>query len=84
MESLLPALVAVAAITLTYFLCIRPMRRGQCGMMPQHQGGDTDAQRDEEIARLRAEVDELRQSQEPSQPGRGEVRDAAAEPRARH
>jgi hypothetical protein len=29
-EWLLPAGTAVAALTLTYFFCVRPMRRGQC------------------------------------------------------
>lgn len=83
MESLFPALVAVAAITLTYFLCIRPMRRGRCGMMPQHQAGDSGEQRDAEIARLRAEVDELRRSQESSQAPDGEAQDGAGQSRAR-
>lgn len=65
MESVLPALIAVAAITLTYFMCIRPMRRGQCGMMPQKHVGGVDSEREAEIARLRAEVAELRRSPEP-------------------
>lgn len=58
MDWLLPAGVAAAAIGLTYVFCIRPMRRGHCAMMPA-----TDAEESEratEIARLRAEVAELR------------------------
>jgi len=69
MESLFPALIAVAAIGLMYFVCIRPMRRGQCGMMPQQPTGGSDAERDAEVARLRAEIAELRQAQESSLPG---------------
>ena len=64
MEELFPALVAVAAITLTYFACIRPMRRGQCGMTPGQHAGKADSERDAEIARLRAEVADLHRGQE--------------------
>lgn len=66
MEAVFPALVAVAAITLTYFTCIRPMRRGQCGMTPGQPAGAADSERDTEIARLRAEVADLHRSQEES------------------
>ena len=31
-ELWLPATVAAAAVTFTYFFCVRPMRRGQCAM----------------------------------------------------
>jgi hypothetical protein len=61
MTSLLFAIaVFAAAATLTYFFCIRPMRRGQCGM-----AGTTDAdhQRRQELESLRQEIDELRQRQ---------------------
>lgn len=66
MESLLPVVVAVAALGLMYLMCIRPMRRGHCGMMPQQHASDIDTQREDEIVRLRAEIAELRQSQEAS------------------
>lgn len=61
-----PALVAVAAITLTYFTCIRPMRRGHCGMTPGQHAGVVDSEREAEIARLRAEVADLYRSQDQS------------------
>lgn len=67
MESLLPALVAVAAIGLTYVVCIRPMRRSRCAAMPQQHSEAADAERAAEIDRLRAEVAELRRDQD-SQP----------------
>ncbi len=67
MESLFPALVAAAAIGLTYFVCIRPMRRGHCAVMPQQHSDGADAERAAEIERLRAEVTELRRDQD-SQP----------------
>lgn len=56
-ELALPILVALAALTLTYFFCLRPMRRGHCAATPQ--AGES-AEREAEIARLRAEVAALR------------------------
>ena len=41
-ELWLPAGVAVAAIALTYLFCIRPMRRGHCGMMPSSGENELD------------------------------------------
>lgn len=64
MESLFPALVAAAAIGLTYFMCIRPMRRGHCAMMPQQYSDAADAEHAAEIDRLRAEVAGLRRDQD--------------------
>ena len=59
MELLLPGGVAVASIGLTYVMCIRPMRRGHCAMMPEH--GESGSNADEaEIAALRAEIAGLR------------------------
>lgn len=77
MESLLPALVAVAAIGLMYFVCIRPMRRGQCGMMPQQHANEARAEREDEIARLRAEIAELRRTQESAWADGGATNDPA-------
>ena len=54
MDVLFAAGVLVAAVLASYFLCVRPMRRGRCAMRPQV--GD----RDEEVRRLREEVDRLR------------------------
>lgn len=67
MESLFPALVAAAAMGLTYFVCIRPIRRQHCAVMPQQHIEAADAERAAEIDRLRAEVAELRRDQD-SQP----------------
>ncbi len=77
MESVLPALIAVTAITLTYFMCIRPMRRGQCGTMPPKHAGGVNSEREAEIARLRAEVAELRRSPESPLRASGAATDAA-------
>lgn len=60
METLLPLGVAGAALVLTYFTCLRPMRRGHCMMMPRTQERDAGRDVSGEIARLRAEVAALR------------------------
>lgn len=78
MESLLPLLVATAAIGLMYFMCIRPMRRGQCGIVPRQHAGEAETEREEEIARLRAEVAELRGAQRPSRSAGGSTGDPTA------
>lgn len=59
METLLPVGVAAAALVLTYFICIRPMRRGHCMMMPRSQPVENPAVSGE-IAQLRAEIAALR------------------------
>lgn len=59
MEWLLPSGVAVASLALTYFMCLRPMRRGYCRVTPAASGDDSKADR-AEIASLRAEIAELR------------------------
>lgn len=50
------ALIALAAVTVTYFSCVRPMRRsqGQC------HGGPAGTEFDRQIAALREEVRVLR------------------------
>jgi hypothetical protein len=56
MSTALAALIAVAAFTITYFTCVRPMRRG---CRPHATAGDTD-EFDRHIAELRAELTALR------------------------
>lgn len=56
MSTLVAALVAVGVVTAVYFFCLRPMRRGHCGMMAAQQ----DAELDRQIAELREEVRVLR------------------------
>lgn len=58
METLLPVGVAAAALVLTYFTCIRPMRRGHC--MPRSLEPVEDPAVSGEIAQLRAEIAALR------------------------
>ncbi len=60
METLLPVGVAAAALVLTYFTCIRPMRRGHCMMMPRSQEPVENPAVSGEIAELRAEIAALR------------------------
>lgn len=57
MPTWMAALAAVAAIAATYYFCIRPMRRGECGTAT---GGNEDEERSREIAALREELRILR------------------------
>ena len=59
----LAAVVLLASLALTYFVCIRPMRKGRCAMAPKAQAGEparSTVGDEGEIARLRAEVAALR------------------------
>ena len=59
----LATVVLLASLALTYFFCIRPMRKGRCGMVPEAQAGEqarSTVGDEGEIARLRAEVAALR------------------------
>ncbi len=60
MRYLLPLLLTAVAFTVTYFTCMRPMRRGQGCHLPGRGAGSTDPESDAEIERLRAEVGQLR------------------------
>lgn len=61
METLLPAGTAIAAVTLTYFMCIRPMRRGHCvGRSVLSASPELGVDEKTEIARLCAEIESLR------------------------
>lgn len=55
----LAAAFLVASIALTYFFCLRPMKRGRCAMM-SGMPASTPPGRDAEIAKLRQEIDELK------------------------
>jgi len=55
MSTWIAALIAVAAITVTYFTCVQPMLRGRSHCAP---AGDSDRAR--QIAQLREEVRLLR------------------------
>lgn len=55
--------VALAAVVVTYFTCIRPMRRGSAKCCAD---ADSDAV-DKQLAQLRQELDALREA------GRGEL-----------
>lgn len=60
METYVPLGIAVVSIVLTYFVCIRPMRRGHCMTMSMNrQPAETDDSL-REITELRAEVAALR------------------------
>jgi hypothetical protein len=57
-ELWLPATVAAAAVTFTYFFCVRPMRRGTCGMSSSAEENQLDkelAEAQSALARMRAD-----------------------------
>jgi hypothetical protein len=61
MSTWVAALVAAAAITLTYFFCVRPMMRDRGGCaMPGCGPGRPQGVGDSEVAQLREEIRVLR------------------------
>lgn len=61
MSTWLPLAVFIAAVVLTYFFCIRPMRRGDCAMGARQ--GDDQTARELELARTQLELLRLQQAQ---------------------
>lgn len=57
MTTLTTGLIAAATIAAVYFFCIRPMRRGHCGLDSDNAG---EAQLDREVAALREDLRVLR------------------------
>ena len=61
-EWLLPAGTAIAAVALTYFFCVRPMRRGHCASIatePPNSSTDLDRALEQartELTRLRSQA----------------------------
>jgi hypothetical protein len=55
MPAWLAALVLAAALATTYFLCLRPLRRGECGACDPDSPG-----RQQEVAAPREELRTLR------------------------
>ncbi len=70
-ELFIPGLVAVAAVTLTYAFCVRPMRNGRHCAMPgmNHAEKRPDAAFDAEVQRLRVEVASLHRDISAGRPG---------------
>lgn len=60
MSTSLAALIALAAITMTYFTCVRPMRRGH-----RAAGSSGEAELDRQIASLREKLRVLRTQDTP-------------------
>ena len=69
-QLIIPGLVAVAAVTLSYVFCVRPIRNGRhCAMPGMSQAENCcDADFDAEIQRLRAEVASLHRDMSAGQP----------------
>lgn len=63
----LPVLTLIGAIGLTYLLCLRPMRRGRCGLRAAHAASPEDRALDRQLREARAEYARLRAS--PPSPG---------------
>ena len=68
MLTYLPALVAVAAVALTYLFCIRPMRREEACF---HRPANTHNGQSQELERVRTELEllRLRERQRAESPG---------------
>lgn len=69
-ELFLPASIAIAAVALTYVFCVRPMRRGHCGM------GSSAAQHrdlDSELTQARAELNRALAEQRVAEKRAGET-----------
>lgn len=56
----LAGLIALAAITVTYFSCVRPHLRGNAGCATPGGGAQSDADLDRQVAELREELRVLR------------------------
>lgn len=74
-EWLLPLGVTAASLTMTYLFCLRPMRKGHCGAVPQQPPGSPSGQLDRDLARARDKLTSLQDQAvidlEPTAPGRG-------------
>lgn len=68
-EWLLPLGVTAASLTLTYFLCLRPMRKGHCGAGPRRQQASQPEWLDHDLEQARVQLDSLRAGSNPSAPG---------------
>lgn len=70
-EWLLPLAVTAASLSMTYFFCLRPMRRGHCGTGRQLQRPTTRPDRlDHELNQARIDLDSLRTGSSASTPSR--------------
>ena len=60
-EWLLPLTVTAASLSMTYFFCLRPMRKGHCGAGGQHQQpAARTEQLDRDLNQARSDLDSLR------------------------
>lgn len=60
-EWLLPLAVTAASLSMTYFFCLRPMRKGHCGAGQQLQHPATRPdQLDHELNQAKIDLDNLR------------------------
>lgn len=64
-ELVLPVVVLLASLAATYFFCLRPMQRGQCGLGRQ-AGEQVPSAQAAELAKLREQVEALKAGQHQS------------------
>lgn len=65
-----PLILAAASVVLSYLVCIRPMRRGGCHMVPGGRRGAADSAGEQlKLARTELELLRLQQRAEPTQTG---------------
>lgn len=67
-ELVLPVVVLLASLAVTYFFCLRPMQRGHCAMSRQARkaGGQAPSTQAAELAQLREQVEALKAGQRES------------------
>lgn len=57
-DLLLPAGIIAASLAMTYFFCIRPMRKGHCAMQGSQNSADTEL--DLALRKARTELEKIR------------------------
>jgi hypothetical protein len=72
MSTWLALAVLAAAIGLTYLFCVRPMRRGQCGLAGSATTQAGKVKRRDEIDQLREEIAQVRRDLQ-TQPSRSQT-----------
>lgn len=80
-DLLLPAGIIAASLAMTYFFCIRPMRKGHCAMQGSQNSADTEL--DLALRKARADLEKIRSEFPDTVSNRSGRSSTANEPSAR-